>query len=192
MGNTNITDLLSSGTAFADLSRWRKIAVSGVDALTWLDDLLPGDIAELAPGQARHSVLQSATGADLARFTVAVAAAQVLLVQDPAQGRSLSGLLAPRVGSADVVLDDRTEDLALFAFPGRAVAPNAPGAAFCAPSCLGAGVDVFALMEERSYLASLFGHAFTPAGEDDVRAWRATEGRRSPAADAGGADRPGI
>ena len=35
MGQDNV-DLLFAGTAFADLSFWRKVGVSGADASSWL------------------------------------------------------------------------------------------------------------------------------------------------------------
>jgi folate-binding protein YgfZ len=167
---------LEAGTGFADLSSWRKIGVSGGDALSWLNDLVSADLDGLAPGRARRSLLLSPTGSIRAEFTVALPDLSVILLQDPGQPRSILDLLAPYVLSSDVELEDRTGDLALVAFPGRAQPPDVAGATPSAPSCLGDGVDLLAPSEDRDRLIADLAKAFAPASTDDVEAWRVRHG----------------
>src|SRR2546426_4417793 len=85
---------LGSGQAFADLSFWRKVAVSGSDALAWLNSLVSADLSDLAPGRARQSLLPSPTGRIRAVFTVVQFGQTVLLLQDPQQPKPVDKLLA--------------------------------------------------------------------------------------------------
>jgi folate-binding Fe-S cluster repair protein YgfZ len=167
----SMANMLSSGKAFADLSSWRKVDVSGTEALSWLEQLVSVRVTDLAPGQGLVAVMRSNQSV-LAKITIAVAGGNVLLIQEPSQSCFIMDLLSARVEGSDVVLDDRTEDLALFAFPGRAVAPNAPGTAFYAPSCLGVGIDLISLMADRRFVLSSLEKAFTLAGPEDLETWR--------------------
>src|SRR5439155_8156413 len=108
--------------AFADLSPWRKLSVQGADAPAWLGDLVSADIADLAPGRARRSLLLSPTGRVRAEFTVAAREEGYLLLQDPLQPHRLDGVLEPYVLSSAVTLDDRTADLPLISIPEPALA----------------------------------------------------------------------
>jgi folate-binding protein YgfZ len=168
--------LLASGEAFADLSFWRKVAVSGHDAFDWLNDLISADISGLDPGRARRSLLLSPTGRIRAEFTVAVTGGTLLLVQDPDQPRSIADLLAPYVLSSDVELEDRTDDYALFAMPGHVEAPDIPGADPSAPSCLGQGVDLLAPGEDHARLASAIAREYTAVGAETAETWRVMAG----------------
>ena len=177
MSNHDLLQLVSSGTAFFDLSSWPKLGVSGSDALVWLSELLSDDVAGLGPGRALHSRM-SGDGRPDGEVTVAVVGGHVLLVQDPDQDHSILDLVGQP--EAEVELDDRTDDLALFAFPGRSVPPNAPGCAFSIPSCLGTGIDVFAMAEDRNHRLSLFSKVYTLAGDDELRLWRHNAGASRP------------
>ena len=48
---------LEEERAFLDRSSWRKVRVTGADAVIWLGDLLTADTAGLEPGQGRRSLL---------------------------------------------------------------------------------------------------------------------------------------
>src|ERR1041385_5056937 len=87
-------ELLAEGKAFVDLSYWRKIAVTGSDALTWLNDLVSNDVLDLAPGRAKRALLLSPTGRIRAMFTVAVPAETILLIQDPFQPSPVDDMLS--------------------------------------------------------------------------------------------------
>ena len=180
MGSTDLDDQLAalrSGRAFADLSGWRKVLVSGPDARTWLNDLLSADLADLAQGATRRSLLLSPTGRIRADVTVAETARGPLLLQDPIQPAFIDRLLGPYVLSSDVDLVDVTENLALLAVPGPGVLPGTPDlpAELLRPSCLGPGADLLVdddrLPEIRGALGDL-----TEAGPDALEAWRIQRG----------------
>ncbi|MCI0632602.1 MAG: hypothetical protein L0206_01585 [Actinobacteria bacterium] len=176
MGGGMGTGLLGSDDAFVDVSDRRTVVVSGSEAIAWLNDLVSAELDTLGPGTACRSLLLSPTGGILAEFTVAVIGGTVVLLQDPAQPRSIATLLEPYVLSSDVRLGDRTGGYAIFAFPGRTTAPDAPGTESSAPSCLGAGVDVVSLRADHDRLATSFGRVYMRATPDDLEAWRIASG----------------
>jgi glycine cleavage system aminomethyltransferase T len=161
---------LESGRAFVDLSSWRKIDISGRDALTWLSHIGSADVTGLAPGGSRATRLRSDQGIGL-DITVALAGANVLVIQDPEHPHSVLKTLSELVETFDVALDDRTEALTLFSFPGAVRAPDVAGTAFAAPSCLGAGIDIFALADDHNYLLGSLQHGFTLVPLEEAREW---------------------
>jgi glycine cleavage system aminomethyltransferase T len=176
MPSEEITAALASGRAFADLSLWRKVDVSGSDALSWLSHIGSADVEDLAPGRARPTIIRSEQGIRC-EVTVALAGASVLVIQDPGQPEAIHGALTELIGAYEVALDDRSDALALFSFPGAVVAPDVAGTAFSAPSCVGAGVDIFALYEDHAYLLGSLQHGFMLIELDDVREWLGGRGR---------------
>ena len=167
---------LSEGKAFADLSGWRKLRVSGADALAWLNDLLSADISDLGPGRAKTSLLLSPTGQMRADVTVAMTEGSVLLLQDDVQPRAIGDLLAPYVLSSKVELEDRTDDLAVLAFPGLASPPEAAGSTASTPSSLKAGSELLVPAGHRERLLGSLHEAYALADEDEVEAWRIRAG----------------
>lgn len=137
MGTT--TDLLPvlEGRAYAELDGWRLVEVAGSDARAWLHDLLMADVESLGPGEARRALLLKPTGHIRADVTVAARGGGFLLVQDPRQPTTIDRILAPYVLSADVRLEDRTDELRAVAFPNRP--PD--GSEGYAPSAAGPGHD---------------------------------------------------
>ena len=176
MGNGDSAALLASGNAFADLSYWRKVGVSGTDALDWLDDLVTADLSDLAPGRARQSLFLSPTGGLRASFMVVVPRGSLVLIQDPSQPAPIQQLLEPYVLSSDVVLEDHTDTLAIFAFPGRTEVLGAPGTDRSTPSVLGAGVDVLGPGEDHDFLLDSLSRDCTQVGDEVVEAWRIRAG----------------
>lgn len=171
-------ELLGSGKAFADLSSWRAVAVSGPDSIDWLNDLVSAELGELRPGSARATLLLSPTGGILAGFTVTVNGGIVLLIQDPLQPRGVAALLEPYVLSADVHLEDRTGSYAIFAFPGgRTDPPAVPGAEWSAPSCLGAGIDLIAPQETHDRILTALREGYLEATVDELEGWRIASAR---------------
>jgi folate-binding protein YgfZ len=170
---------LRTGKAFADLSDWRKVWVSGSDAYAWLNDLVTADLSDLAARRARQALFLSPTGGLQAAFTVAWAEGGFLLLQDPDQPGSIRDLLERYVLSSDVALEDRTDRLVLLAFPGLAEAPlvgGLEGVTSWVHSCLGHGVDVLAPASQREALLRNLGDRFEPVSEESVEAWRVAEG----------------
>jgi folate-binding Fe-S cluster repair protein YgfZ len=167
---------IASGAAFVDLSSWTKVAVSGADARTWLNDLVSADVADLRSGEARRSLLLSPTGRIRAEFTVAVQGDAIVLIQDPAQPAMVKDLLARYVLSSDVVLEDRTSAWALFAFPGRDSAPEMAGVSVSAPSCTGAGIDLLCAMRDHDEILESLATTDAVADADALEAWRISAG----------------
>jgi folate-binding protein YgfZ len=167
---------LRAGEAFADVSYWRKVEVSGADARAWLDDLVTADLSGLSEGYARHALLLSPTGGVRASFTVSVPDGTILLIQDPMQPTSVQDLLERYVLSSDVILEDRTSALAVFAFPGRTQGPSLPGTAQSTPSCVGKGVDIVATAESYDALLRSLSERFVHAGNEELEAWRIEAG----------------
>jgi folate-binding protein YgfZ len=168
--------MLASGQAFADLSFWRKVAVVGSEARAWLDSLISADISHLVSGHARQSLLLSPTGRIRAAFTVAIVDETLLLIQDPQQPKPVGELLDLYVLSADVALEDRTGALSLFAFPGREAPAELVRASPSAPSCLGAGVDLFASTSDHESMLISLQKDFVHAGAEAVETWRVSAG----------------
>lgn len=167
---------LAGGRAYADLSGWRKVAVTGADALEWLNDLISADVSRLATGRSVRSLLLSPTGRVRAEFMVSLPEDDLLLIQDPSQ-RSILDLLQRYTLSSEVDLADRSAELALIALPNHTEIPaNAPAMSIT-PSCLGRpGVDLVApAYEHGRVLASLAG-SLSQATEEDVDAWRVIAG----------------
>jgi len=133
---------LLQGRGFVDLSDWRKVRLDGADAVAWLHDLLTADIAGLTPGRSCRSLLLTPTGRIRADVQVLRRDDDVVLVQSPDQPEHIGLLLSPYILSSDVVLEDATGAMDLFAIPGAgASAVGLPGTV---PSILGPGVDLLA------------------------------------------------
>src|SRR5438067_11061460 len=111
---------LEEERAFLDRSPWRKVRVTGADAVTWLGDLLTADIAALEPGRGCRSLLLTPTGRIRADIQVARREDDLVLLQAPEQPEHIGLALSTYILSSDVSLEDRTNDLALFTVPGRA------------------------------------------------------------------------
>lgn len=176
MTNADAVEALRSGRGFVDLSFWRKVGLSGADARTWLNDLVSTDVSRLEAGRAARSLLLSPTGGVRAEFTVAARHGGLLLLQDPAQPHPVDGLLGRYVLSSDVELEDRTDELCLFAFPGRANVADGTGAEASVPSSLGAGEDLIAPGDRHDDLLRTLCDTYVPAGSESLEAWRIVAG----------------
>ena len=137
-------EALEHGRAFADLSDYRKVRVTGADARSWLHSLVTTDVESLEPGRARRSLLLSPTGRIRADFSVACEESGeeqgFLLLQTPDQPAHVGLLLSSYTLSSDVLLRDATNEHALFAVPGRAA--RVVGRPGISPSVLGPGIDL--------------------------------------------------
>jgi glycine cleavage system aminomethyltransferase T len=170
MPSQELSAALETSKAFVDLSSWRKVDVSGAGALEWLSQLGSADVTDLAPGRARRTVLLEEGGLRT-EATVSLAGPSILVLQDSAANPSAVDILTAATGSGAVAIRDRSEALSLFSFPGATVTPDVAGTAFSAPSCVGAGVDVFALAEDHDYLLGSLQHGFVLVTVSDVRTW---------------------
>ena len=172
-----ILDALTRAKAFADLADWRKICVSGRDALQWLDELVTAQVSALAPGRAQRCLLLDDSGGLRADITVAVQGSSVVVLQDPAQLRPIDDLLAFYTEGSDVELEDRTRKLSIFAFPSRPNGPDLGGTAHYTPSALGPGSDIVCMPEDHDRLSRSLQKSFALASPDDLEAWRISAGR---------------
>lgn len=136
-------DALEDGSAFAELSTWRAMAVRGDDAGAWLHDLVTADVEGLEPGQSRRSLLLTPTGRIRADFHIARTDDGFLLLQASDQTEAVDTILAPYVLSSDVELEDRTERSAVVAVVGGGgAAEDGDDGLVVSPSVLGAGFDL--------------------------------------------------
>jgi folate-binding protein YgfZ len=163
---------LEQGSAFVDLSAWRRVLVTGADAPAWLNDLVTNRVDDLAPGEARRSLLLSRTGHVRADVHVGRVKKGLMLLQDPVQPNPIHRLLAPYVLSSDVSMEDRSGVLALFAVPLEA-APKDLLRPFPFQALAGALVPE----DRRSETAeSLRASGLVEATEGDLEAWRVRRG----------------
>jgi folate-binding protein YgfZ len=181
MGNGGTDDgqlrALEEERAFVDLSSWRKVRVSGGDALSWLGDLLTADIAVLDPGHACRSLLLTPTGRIRADIHAARRDDDVMLLQPADQPEHVGLALSAYVLSSDVSLEDRTNDVAMFAVPGRAASLVGIAGA-TQPSCIGPGIDVLTPTGKPawSFVRSCIGAGLEEAGPDALEVWRVRRG----------------
>jgi glycine cleavage system aminomethyltransferase T len=185
-----ILEALTRAKAFADLADWRKIGVTGRDALRWLDELMTAQVSSLSPGKAQRCLLLDDSGGLRADVTVAVQGSSVVVLQDPAQLRPIDDLLSAYTEGSDVGLEDRTRKLSVFAFPSRPNGPDLGGTAHYAPSALGPGSDVVCMPEDHDRLAKSLQKSFALASPDDLEAWRISAGRPRMGIDAFEGDLP--
>lgn len=162
---------LDDARAFADLTSFRKIRVSGADAATWLHDLVTANVAGLEEGSSARSLLLSPTGGIRADFQVARDAGGFLLLQDDAHPDSIADLLSPFVLSSDVRLDDVGAERVLIAVLGDT--RERVGLRGTRPSVAGPGTDLIALQSDADALASALTDAqLRPVSRRALAAWR--------------------
>jgi tRNA-modifying protein YgfZ len=168
---------LEEERAFLDRSSWRKVRVTGADALTWLGDLLTADIAALEPGRGCRSLLLTPTGRIRADVQVARRQDDLVLLQAPEQPEHIGLALSTYVLSSDVSLEDRTNDLALFTVPGRAASlVGIHGAT--EPSIVGPGIDVLVAAGKPAwrFVEACIAAGLEEAGSDAYEVWRVRRG----------------
>ncbi len=114
-----LVDALDDGRGAVDRSGERTLSVSGADARGWLGDLVTADVATLAPGTSRRSLLLTPTGrirADLWITQTDEDAFVVLQARD--QPEPVEDLLRPYVLSSAVRLENTTGIVRVLVFPG--------------------------------------------------------------------------
>ena len=158
--------------------------------MAWLGDLLTADITGLTVGGACRSLLLTPTGRIRADVHVTRHAEGPLLLQSPDQPEDIGLALSGYVLSADVALEDRTQELALFSFPRGAEPPG--GSTATTPSCLGPGTDVVTPAGEpgRLFAQACVGAGLEEAGPDALERWRITRGVPRMGPDFDGASTP--
>jgi folate-binding protein YgfZ len=186
-GSTELV-ALETGSAFAELSGWRAIAVRGAGARAWLHDLVTADVDGLGAGQSRRSLLLTPTGRIRADFHVAgVKDGSFLLLQAAEQPEAVDAILAPYVLSSDVELEDRGHRSVIVAVLGGMVAEDGDAGLVFAPSVLGVGHDVVLPPGEaaRRLLGRLRDRGLVEVTAADIETWRIRRGVARMGADFG-------
>jgi folate-binding protein YgfZ len=165
--------------AFADLSAWRKLEVTGADAGAWLNDLVSADLSGLPLGRATGSLLLLPTGGVRASFSVGSTDDGWLLLQDPGEPSFVGEVLERYVLSSNVRLADRTDDLAAFSadLPDLGVGlPDRGADLSMTPSCLGAGADLIVPAADANRRRLALAGLARAASADDVETARIVRG----------------
>ncbi|MFT4233217.1 MAG: glycine cleavage system aminomethyltransferase GcvT [Leucobacter sp.] len=105
-----------------DLSHMGEVWVSGPDAPAFLNTALVGDLAAIAVGRAKYSLICNEAGGIIDDLIVyRVADARYLVVPNAGNADTVAGLLAERAAGFDVEVTDASAETGLIAVQG----PNA-------------------------------------------------------------------
>jgi folate-binding protein YgfZ len=118
---------LEAGTAWADLSHYNIIAVSGVDRLQWLHDLTTQFVSDLEPGLWKSNMILDARGHIEFQFNVVDDGDTTFLVLDPGYIDQLIEYLTKMKFMLRVDVRDASSEYAVLRAPGM---PNDTGGPF--------------------------------------------------------------
>ena len=118
---------LEAGTAWADLSHYSVIAVSGADRLKWLHDLTTQFVSDLAAGVWMPGMILDAKGHVEFQFNLVDDATTTFLVIDPGYADNLIEYLNKMKFMLRVDVRDATSEFAVLRAPG---APTEIGGPF--------------------------------------------------------------
>ncbi|RJN31939.1 glycine cleavage system aminomethyltransferase GcvT [Nesterenkonia natronophila] len=106
-----------------DLSHMGEVRVIGVDAATFLNTALVGNLAKIEPGKAKYSLLCTAEGGiidDL--ITYRIGADEYLVIPNASNRETVAAALTDRAAGFDVEVWDESEGISLIAVQGPASA----------------------------------------------------------------------
>jgi len=118
---------LEAGTAWADLSHYNIIAVSGLDRLQWLHDLTTQFVSDLEPGLWKSNMILDARGHIEFQFNIVDDGQTSFLVLDPGYNDQLIEYLTKMKFMLRVDVRDASGDYAVLRAPGM---PNEIGGPF--------------------------------------------------------------
>jgi folate-binding protein YgfZ len=118
---------LEAGTAWADLSHYNIIAVSGVDRLKWLHDLTTQFVSDLEPGLWKSNLILDARGHIEFQFNIVDDGQTSFLVLDPGYIDQLIEYLTKMKFMLRVDVRDASSEYAVLRAPGM---PNEIGGPF--------------------------------------------------------------
>jgi tRNA-modifying protein YgfZ len=118
---------LEAGTAWADLSHYNIIAVSGVDRLQWLHDLTTQFVSDLEPGLWKSNLILDARGHIEFQFNIVDDGQTSFLVLDPGYIDQLIEYLTKMKFMLRVDVRDASSEYAVLRAPGM---PNEIGGPF--------------------------------------------------------------
>lgn len=118
---------LEAGTAWADLSHHKIVAVSGEDRLKWLHDLTTQFVSDLQPGVWMPNMILDAKGHVEFQFNCVDDGTTTFLVLDPGYSEQLIEYLTKMKFMLRVDVKDASNDFAVLRAPG---APTEIGGPF--------------------------------------------------------------
>jgi folate-binding protein YgfZ len=118
---------LEAGTAWADLSHYNIVAVSGVDRLQWLHDLTTQFVSDLEPGLWKSNLILDARGHIEFQFNIVDDGQTSFLVLDPGYIDQLIEYLTKMKFMLRVDVKDASSEYAVLRAPGM---PNEIGGPF--------------------------------------------------------------
>ena len=118
---------LEAGTAWADLSHYNIVAVSGVDRLQWLHDLTTQFVSDLEPGLWKSNMILDARGHIEFQFNIVDDDQTSFLVLDPGYSDQLIEYLTKMKFMLRVDVKDASSEYAVLRAPGM---PNEIGGPF--------------------------------------------------------------
>jgi folate-binding protein YgfZ len=118
---------LEAGTAWADLSHYNIVAVSGVDRLKWLHDLTTQFVSDLEPGLWKSDMILDARGHIEFQFNIVDDGQTSFLVLDPGYIDQLIEYLTKMKFMLRVDVRDASSEYAVLRAPGM---PNEIGGPF--------------------------------------------------------------
>jgi folate-binding protein YgfZ len=118
---------LEAGTAWADLSHYNIVAVSGVDRLQWLHDLTTQFVSDLEPGLWKSDMILDARGHIEFQFNIVDDGTTSFLVLDPGYIDQLIEYLTKMKFMLRVDVRDASSEYAVLRAPGM---PNEIGGPF--------------------------------------------------------------
>jgi len=118
---------LEAGTAWADLSHYNIVAVSGIDRLQWLHDLTTQFVSDLEPGLWKSNLILDARGHIEFQFNVVDDGDTTFLVLDPGYIDQLIEYLTKMKFMLRVDVRDASSEYAVLRAPGM---PNEIGGPF--------------------------------------------------------------
>jgi len=102
-------------TSLSDISNRGIVTVAGDEAQDWLQDLVTGDVKQLAPGQAIYACLLTPQGKFLHDFLITQADDRLLLECEAARAEDLTRLLKMYALRAKVTVTDAVSEYHIYA-----------------------------------------------------------------------------
>ena len=117
---------LEAGTAWADLSHFNIVAVSGADRLQWLHDLTTQFVSDLQPGVWMPSLILDAQGHVEFQFNLVDDGTTTFLVLDPGYVEKLVEYLTKMKFMLRVDVRDASAEFVVLRAPGKADSIGGP------------------------------------------------------------------
>ena len=110
---------LEAGTAWADLSHYEVVALSGPERLTWLHLLTTQDHENLLAGQWQHALILDPKGHIEHQFFLVDDGDTTWLIVNPGRSAELISHLGKMKFRAQVEIHDATAEYAVLRAPGK-------------------------------------------------------------------------